>query len=133
MAAKREVPDLNKILKRLQGKYLPGCKQLPVICWAYPKRETKESCLFGSFLPAQNFIYINFVLSRPFVPAYFLDHVVVHELFHRAQDEHPIADEAPHSERFMEWDRSYIHYEKARAWEAKNLERIIREINRLVK
>ncbi len=134
MAAKRATPDLTKRLRSLQRKYFPGhTTNLPVIVWSHPVRKVKECCLFGCYKPAQNFIYINWVLSQAWVPDYFLDFIVFHELCHWLQDEIPLRGETAHSPRFVEWEQRFKHYAKARKWEQKNVMRIFKEINKLIR
>ncbi len=133
MPARRSIPDLNKRLKSLQRKYFGDCQDLPIIVWSHPVRKVKECCLFGCYRPDQNFIYVNWVLSQAWVPDYFLDFIIYHELCHHMQDEIPLRGETAHSTRFVEWEQQFTHYAKARKWEQKNVMRVFKEINKLIR
>ncbi len=129
----KELPDLQKILRRLQRRYFPEHKALPTIVWKYPGRVSTSYVLFGLYRADEKFIYINWALSASWVPDYFLEMVIYHEYCHFLQDVYPLAGETAHSDRFKEWEQRHPAFEKSAKWEARNLEKVLREGNRLAK
>jgi len=117
--------DLGACLAELHRRHFPEAP-LPRIRWA---RRTGDRVLrsirFGSYYPEGTEIRIHPRCAQPWVARVFVEHVVHHELCHHRQAQDPRPGEPPHSPRFRAWERAYLHYHRARAWEKRNLERLL--------
>ena len=67
-------------------------------------------------------------LDAPFVPTWFLEYVIYHEMLHaRVPDEFTAEGRRlVHTEEFNRREREFLHYRRARRWEDENLARFLR-------
>ena len=80
----------------------------------------------GSYSVEERLIRIHPALDRRFVPRYFLDWIVYHEMLHQVHDIPVIGGRRQfHTPEFMAQESNYEHYERARDWERRNLDRIL--------
>jgi hypothetical protein len=95
------------------------------ITWGRRGRGTK-SIRFGSYDFDRKLIRIHPALDRRWVPDYFVEFIVYHELLHaifpprEGQSRREV-----HTPEFRAMEKQFPHYEKAMAWEAANLRRIL--------
>jgi hypothetical protein len=90
------------------------------------KRRRRTSIKMGSYSVEDRLIRIHPALDRRFVPRYFLEWIVYHEMLHQVHDI-PVVDGRRqfHTPQFLEQERMFAHYDRARLWERQNLDRIL--------
>lgn len=90
----------------------------------------KRSIRFGSYDFDQRLIRIHPALDRRWVPSFFLEYIVYHELLHALyppEVDTPSGRRNVHTEEFLARERLYPRYDDAIAWEAANIKRLLRE------
>ncbi|MFB6373046.1 MAG: hypothetical protein ABEN55_08015, partial [Bradymonadaceae bacterium] len=95
------------------------------ITWGRDGRGTK-SIRFGSFDFDQRLIRVHPALDQEWVPRYFVEFIVYHELLHAVCP--PVEGEdgrQVHTEEFIELERQFPRYRDAVEWESTNLRRIL--------
>ncbi len=138
--------DLLAIFAEVNERYFGGTESGAQITWgrraSRPERP-RSSIKLGSYDATERLIRIHPVLDRPWVPRYFVAFIVFHELLHhvmptgrleRTPRARTAAHELPppgsrralHSAAFRERERTFRYYERALAWEKKNLARLLR-------
>ena len=100
-----------------------------VITWGRRRRlPPREYFVFGSIQEDDRVIRIHPGLDAPWVPGWFLEYVVYHEMLHAiVPDESlPGGRRRVHTPEFQRQERLFAHYRKARRWEDENLTRFLR-------
>jgi hypothetical protein len=114
--------DLNErcFEKRLQAR----------ITWA-PSRKARRrrSIKLGTYCVEDRIIRVNPILDQAFVPRFFVEWIVHHEMLHGIIGV-PVVDGKRlfHPPEFRERERSFEHYERARAWERQNLDQLLKGV-----
>lgn len=88
----------------------------------------RRSIRFGSYDFDQKLVRIHPALDERWVPTYFLEYIVYHELLHALYpptSEQDSSRRCVHTEEFKEMERRYPRYEDALAWEAANIKTIL--------
>lgn len=122
--------DLQAIFDKVNSQYfwlkpLRGYK----ITWGRRRKlAPKEYFVFGTIQEEDRIIRIHPRLDAPFVPTWFLEYVVYHEMLHaRVPDEYTEDGRRKvHTEEFSLRERQFLHYKRARRWEYENLARFLR-------
>jgi hypothetical protein len=122
--------DLLRILEDLNRRYFGGGAK-PLITWGAPTKKPdgskRKTIRLGSYGAVDRLIRVHPVLDRAWVPKYFVEFVVYHEMLHHI---FPMTSRggrrALHPPMFMERERAFRHYERATQWEKKNLARLLR-------
>jgi hypothetical protein len=119
--------DLQEMFDRLNRDYFNN-KIDARISWGprRKQRRRRNSIKMGSYSVEDRFIRIHRTLDRPFVPRYFVEWIVYHEMLHQV---HP----APlvngrrqfHTPAFLEDEARFERYAEARAWERANIDRLL--------
>lgn len=120
--------DLRDIADDLAKRHFGG--RLDVrITWGKrirPKRR-QRSLQLGTYLPDERLIRIHPVLDQPWVPRFFVEAVVFHEMLHHAM---PAVVKSGrrhyHTTAFRERERSFEHHAAAERWQEENLWRLLR-------
>jgi len=121
--------DLRAIFDRLNARYFRGRLRGYKVVWGRRrKRRAKEYFVFGTIQEEDRVIRINPRLDQPFVPRWFLEYVLYHEMLHSVvPDEVDAAGRRRvHTEEFNRREREYPSYRRARRWEEENLARFLR-------
>jgi hypothetical protein len=121
--------NLREIFDKLNARYFRN--RVPRnyrIVWGRRRRERpRETVVFGTIQEDDRVIRIHPLLDRAFVPTWFLDYVVYHEMLHSVVSDR--FDEEGrrivHHERFMEKERQFHWFRRAKAWEQDNLARFL--------
>lgn len=91
------------------------------------KGKGKRSIRLGSYDFEQRLVRIHPVLDQRWVPSYFIEYIVYHELLHALYP--PIEDESGrrcvHTEEFKSMEERYPLYKEALEWEAKHIRRLL--------
>lgn len=127
---KGEFYDLAQIAASLSHEYFGGTVNLP-IGWgraaiSQPKRRRRRTLRMGIYLLEEKIIRIHPVLDQQWVPKFFVEWVVFHEMLHHVV---PIEEKNGrheyHSKEFQERERTFHRYPEAKKWEQENLSRLI--------
>lgn len=123
-----EVHDLREILVRLNGGYFKGAIEAEITWSRAAKNQRRNSIRMGSYCDEQKLIRVHPALDQPFVPIYFVESVVFHEMLHEAHGVEDVEEgrRCVHSPEFLDDERRYPLYGDARRWERKNLNKLLR-------
>ena len=122
--------DLRTVFAKINAQYF---WQTPLrhytIVWGRRRRlAPKEYFVFGTIQEEDRIIRIHPRLDAPFVPTWFLEYVVYHEMLHSVVPDEPGPNgrRKVHTEEFNRRERQFLHYRRARRWEDENLARFLR-------
>ncbi|MEO6787567.1 MAG: hypothetical protein ABI318_15680 [Chthoniobacteraceae bacterium] len=121
--------DLRAIFDKLNARYFRNRLRRYAIVWGQRRRERPQSYIvFGSIQEEDRIIRIHPLLDRQFVPQWYLEYVVFHEMLHAVVPDRydPAGRRIVHHEGFLERERRFRHYRRSRAWEEENLGRFLR-------
>ncbi|MEQ8819408.1 MAG: hypothetical protein RLY93_04130 [Sumerlaeia bacterium] len=101
------------------------------ICWGKPwtPRRGQSTIRLGVWVPDRRLVRIHRALDSPFVPDFFRDYVIYHELCHAAlpsRRDRATGRMLHHTEAFYALERQFRHYEEAIRWQEQNLDRLLR-------
>jgi hypothetical protein len=120
--------DLEEILEWLASRHFGGPVDA-LITWGRrsQRRGKKRSIQLGTYLADERLIRVHPVLDQEWVPRFYVEAVVYHELLH-----HDIPCVVKngrrwfHTKEFRDRERAFEHYELAEKWEKKHLGRLLR-------
>ena len=120
--------DLRKIFDRLNERYFRSRLRDYEVMWGRQrKHRPKDYFVFGTIQEDDRIIRINPLLDQPFVPLWFLQYVLYHEMLHSVvPDETSKGRRRVHTEQFNRRERKFPSYRRARRWEEENLARFLR-------
>lgn len=135
--ARGEHHDLGTLARGLAEREFAGAfdapATLPAITWGRrgPSR-TRNSLRLGSFDPNPALVRIHPVLDQASIPAWFVRFVLFHELLHAVHPPERGGDNRwiHHGPVFRRRERAYVDYERAIAWEKRNLRALIKAARR---
>lgn len=120
--------DLRAIVDDLARRHFGGRVEVR-ISWGkrvQPKRR-QRSLQLGTYLPEEQLIRIHPVLDQPWVPGFFVEAVVFHELLHH--DMPAVVRDGRrhyHTRAFRTRERSFEFHSAAEQWQRENLWRLLR-------
>ena len=131
LGASGEFFDLQAVFDRLHTRYFRRATALDgyTITWGRRRRlPPREYFVFGSIQEDDRLIRIHPGLDAPWVPEWFLEYVVYHEMLHAVVPDEflPGGRRRVHTPEFHRRERMFAHYRKARRWEDENLLRFLR-------
>jgi hypothetical protein len=120
--------NLRAIFDKLNARYFRNRIRGYRIIWGRRRRQRpRETVIFGTIQEEDRLIRIHPLLDRAFVPAWFIDYVVYHEMLHSVVADR--YDESGrrivHHEVFWEKERRFHWFRRAKAWEQDNLARFL--------
>ena len=120
--------DLRAIFDRLNVRHFRGRLRGYKVVWGRRRRHRpKEYFVFGTIQEEDRVIRINPWLDQPWVPLWFLQYVLYHEMLHTiVPDEIARGRRRIHTEEFNRREREFPSYRRARRWEEDNLARFLR-------
>jgi len=123
--------DLDAILADLRRRYFPTCAEVRIGWGRWSGRTRPRSIRFGAYLPDSQSIRIHPALDQVFVPGYFVEFIVYHELLHHVMP--PLRVNGRyliHSRTFHQREREFPAYAEAMAWRQQYLRRLLRSNRR---
>ncbi|MBI4819814.1 MAG: hypothetical protein HY791_26305 [Deltaproteobacteria bacterium] len=121
-----EYHDLARILDRVNREYFEG-KINAQITWSNaPRGKRRATITLGTYAHELRLIRVHPALDQPFVPEYFLEYVVFHEALHQVHPQTEADRRDVHSESFMADERRFRRYHEAKAWETRNITKLLR-------
>lgn len=122
-----EVHDLQTSMDRLNALHFKSSSQAAITWSKAAKNQKRTSIRMGSYCDEQRLIRIHPALDQAFVPLYFVESVIFHELLHES---HGVKEKdgrrCIHSEAFLEDERRFPEFDDSRRWERKNLNQLLR-------
>lgn len=118
--------DLDAIYQHLNQQYFNHRVQVGMTWMRMSLQRKRTSIRFGVYDRRQRVIRIHRLLDQSFVPDYFVESVVFHEMLHQLVPAIRIHGRwNNHPPAFQQAEREYRHYQKARKWERENLHRLL--------
>jgi hypothetical protein len=120
--------DLQSSFDRLNQKYFEG-RIHAKITWTYSaQKKRRNSIQMGSYSDDLKLIRIHPALDQEWVPRYFVEFVIYHEMLHQV---HPRSLGAPkgctvHTPSFRSDERKFEQFVRAQRFETLHLERLLR-------
>ncbi|HET6612704.1 MAG TPA: hypothetical protein VFG83_11980, partial [Kofleriaceae bacterium] len=119
--------ELQEIFDSLNHRYFGGLIQAR-ITWGQktgrPRR--RNSIKMGSYSVEDRLIRIHRSLDRPFVPRFFVEWIVYHEMLHQVHRVAVVNGRRKfHTREFLADEARFQHYQLARSWELANLDRLL--------
>ncbi len=120
--------DLSEIVDSLAERHFGGVVDVKV-AWGkrvQPKPH-QRSLQLGTYLPDEQLIRIHPVLDQPWVPSFFVEAVVFHEMLHH--DMPAVVRNGRshyHTKAFKKRERTFEYHSAAQEWEKENLWRLLR-------
>ncbi len=120
--------DLREIFERLNRRHFGGKLRRYKVMWGRRRKQRpKDYFVFGTIQEEDRVIRINPWLDQPFVPRWFLEYILYHEMLHSVvPDEMRGRRRLVHTDEFNRRERKFPQYSRARRWEADNLARFLR-------
>jgi len=122
--------DLRTMFDQVNDRYFQGMVDAHV-SWgrrtrARPERQ-RASIKLGTYCADRKLIRIHPTLDRSWVPRYFVEYVLFHEMLHHMIPM-PVRDgrRELHSVEFRQSEQRFRHYTRALDWERRNLGRLLR-------
>ncbi|MBV9490926.1 MAG: hypothetical protein JO069_14575 [Verrucomicrobia bacterium] len=121
--------DLKALFDKVNAEYFDGALEGYTITWGRRRKSPpKEYFVFGTIQEEDRIIRIHPLLDAPFVPSWFLEYVIYHEMLHAVVPEQ--MDEQGrrkvHTEEFYRREREFHCFQRAKRWEDENLDRFLR-------
>jgi hypothetical protein len=128
LLAKGEFHDLQEIYNHLNKKYF-GNKIKAKIGWGRAfqgKPKHHQSVKMGTYSLEDKIVKIHLTLDREFVPRYFVESIVFHEMLHQVFGV-PIINgrRIYHCPDFLESERRFEHYNLSKRYEKENITRLL--------
>ncbi len=126
-----KVHELYEILTEVTSRYFNTASTDVLITWGRKtrasKKKARKTIKLGTYSATERLIRVHPVLDQKWVPRYFVSYIVYHELLHHLVP--AVNDDGRalfHPREFLEREREFRHYERAIAWERKNIHRLLR-------
>ena len=120
--------DLLAVFKRLNERYFDDTVHV-LVTWGArsPVQKPRATIKLGSYSFQDRLIRIHPALDRQWVPKYFVEYVMFHEMLHHAM---PVTRgegrRLLHPPEFREREREFRKHDRALAWEKAHLHRLLR-------
>ena len=119
--------DLAEVFASVNAQYFGGAVGDVLVTWGRHTRplsaKPRQSIKLGSYSATERLIRVHPALDRDWVPRYFLSYILFHELLHHVI---PAVPGSLHPPELLQREREFRHYERAIAWEQKNIARLLR-------
>jgi hypothetical protein len=122
-----EYHDLRAIYDRLNERYFDNKIDAAITWGARTGRVRRRSSIkMGSYAVEDRLIRLHRSLDRAFVPGFFVEWIVFHEMLHQVHDILVKNGRREfHSKEFLADEMRFEHYDEARAWERAHLDQLL--------
>lgn len=120
--------DLRVIFDKLNALYFHKRLRGYSIVWGRRRKgRPRDLIVFGTIQEEDRVIRIHSLLDRRFIPTWFVEYVVYHEMCHAVvRDRYDSSGRRiVHHEKFFERERQFRWFKRAKAWEQENLARFL--------
>lgn len=125
-----QVHDLDAIAHDVNQRYFSGTVSDVLITWGRktrPRENKRTSIKLGSYSATERLVRIHPVLDQRWVPRYFVEYIVYHELLHHLVPEARVAGRVLlHPPEFQRRERDFQKLSRALTWEQKNIDRLLK-------
>jgi hypothetical protein len=121
--------DLKTIFAKLNARYFRYALSGYTITWGRRRKSPpKTYFVFGTIQEADRVIRIHPLLDQRWVPNWFIEYVVYHEMLHAVVPDRYDAKgrRIVHHEGFLARERKFPWFRRAQRWEQENLARFLR-------
>jgi len=121
--------DLRAIFDKLNARYFRNRLKDYQIVWGRRRRERPvNEIVFGTIQEDDRIIRIHPLLDRAFIPRWFIEYVVYHEMCHAVVEDRytPDGKRIVHHEAFAAREQKFFWFKRAKRWEEENLGRFLR-------
>jgi hypothetical protein len=128
-AEQGRVFNLRTIFDKLNAQYFGSRLKGYTITWGRRRRQRpKDSIVFGTIQEEDRMIRVHPLLDRMFVPTWFLEYVIYHEMLHAVVPDRfdSRGRRLIHHDGFTARERRFRWFRRAKAWEEENLARFLR-------
>ncbi len=130
LRARGQVHDLEALLHDVNQRYFAGTVSDVLITWGRqtkPRVGQRTSIKLGSYSATERLIRVHPVLDQRWVPRYFVQYIVYHELLHHLVPEARVGGRVLfHPPEFQRRERDFQQLSRALAWEQKHIDRLLR-------
>jgi hypothetical protein len=122
-----EFHDLQAIFDALNVRYFGG-KVDAQITWTRSARKLRRTSIhMGTYSDELKLIRIHPALDQAFVPRFFVEFVVYHEMLHQVHKAPETGGRrVVHSAEFRRDEQRFAQYREARRWETQHLSRLLK-------
>jgi hypothetical protein len=120
--------NLRVIFDKLNALYFGNRLRRYAIVWGRRRKgRPRDQIVFGTIQEDDRIIRIHPLLDRQFIPTWFLEYVIYHEMCHAVvRDEYdPSGRRIVHHEKFFARERQFRWFRRAKNWEQENLGRFL--------
>lgn len=124
-SAAGEVHDLGAMHARLNRRFFSGHVTARITWGRQPPRRRRRHIGFGAYYRDLDLIRINPLLDQRWIPKFFVEYIVYHEMCHAYLAFDLFGRDGIHTPRFRELERRFPRFDEALAWERENLDRLL--------
>jgi hypothetical protein len=119
--------DLRLIFDELNARYFDNRIDASITWGARTGRPRRRNSIkMGSYSVEERLIRIHRSLDRAFVPPFFVEWIVFHEMLHQVHDIRVKNGRREfHSKEFLADEAQFEHYDQARIWERQHLDALL--------
>lgn len=120
--------NLRAIFDKMNARYFRNRLKHYTLVWGRKRRgKPRDEIVFGTIQEDDRVIRIHPLLDRAFVPVWFVEYVVYHEMCHAvvADKFTPAGRRKVHHEKFFARERQFHWFRRAKTWEQENLARFL--------
>lgn len=123
--------DLASIFTVIADAFFPGGVEGVAITWGKNGggrrgRRRKRSIRLGTYTHDERLVRVHPVLDQPWVPRFFVEYIVFHELLHHVEPAREAGGRTIfHTTEFRRRERAYPGYDRAIEWERANLDKLL--------
>ena len=119
--------DLRLIFDELNARYFENRIEAAITWGARTGRPRRRNSIkMGSYSVEDRLIRIHRSLDRAFVPRFFVEWIVFHEMLHQVHDIRVKNGRREfHSKEFLADEAQFAHYDQARSWERTHLDALL--------
>lgn len=121
--------DLLAIFQKLNDRHFDGALNLVITWGKRPVTHGRErkTIKLGSYSAVDRLIRVHPALDRAWVPRYFVESIVFHEMLHHVvPGSRGLGRVNMHPPEFKEREREFRHHERSLAWEKRHIGRLLR-------
>ncbi len=119
--------DLEQIYHDLNQTYFDNRVQASITWGRRPPKRPRTSIRFGSYDSSQSLIRIHHLLDQAFVPQYFVESVVFHEMLHQLIPRQRVNGRwSIHPPAFQQAEQHFPYYKQAQQWQRQHLMQLLR-------
>ncbi|HWB61603.1 MAG TPA: hypothetical protein VG733_19125 [Chthoniobacteraceae bacterium] len=121
--------DLRALFDKVNARYFRNALRNYTVMWGQKRSQRpKEYFVFGTIQEDDRVIKIHPLLDAPWVPSWFLEFVMYHEMLHALTPDRYDSSgrRIVHHDEFYKRERKFRFYKRAKRWEDANLARFLR-------